>query len=308
MQSSLNRSALLLNLSSFVLVIGITVIPARAEECEGEKPVAALKLNVSRSSPLDLEISGDLPGVRPGSSRYIPREALLDLPQVTYTVNDDANFKGPTQVSGVPLEVLISALSAAPKTDMVIAICSDLYHANYPRAYVSAHHPLLVLEINGKPPSEWPEDSEGYGLNMGPFLITHEKFKPSFQVLSHSDEPQIPWGVVRIEFRNEAKTYAAITPQGPYANSKQVQNGFRIAQQNCFRCHNNGREGGQKAGHPWQALAAWALASPEYFAAYVRNPKQKNANSHMPANPSYDDATLEALAAYFRTFQTEEKP
>jgi len=54
--------------------------------------------------------------------------------------------------------------------------------------------------------------------------------------------------------------------------------------------------------------AAWALASPEYFAAYVRNPKQKNANSHMPANPSYDDATLEALAAYFRTFQTEEKP
>lgn len=308
MQSSLDRLGLILSFFFSILVIGIAVISARAHKSTSAKPVPALNLNLSRSSPLDLEISGDLIGAPPGSTRYLPRAALLALPQVTYTVADDANFKSPTQVSGVLLEVLAAALSAAPKTDMVIALCRDLYHANYPRSYISGHHPVLVLEINGKPPEEWPKDSEGYGLDMGPFLISHAKFDPSFRVLSHSDEPQIPWGVVRIEFRNEVKTYAAITPRGPRANSKQVQDGFRIAQQNCFRCHNNGREGGQKASRPWQVLATWAVASPEYFAAYVRNPKQKNPKSHMPGNPGYDDATLQALTAYFRTFQSQEKP
>ena len=32
---------------------------------------------------------------------------------------------------------------------MVVAICDDGYRANYPRDYLVAHHPVLVLQVNG---------------------------------------------------------------------------------------------------------------------------------------------------------------
>src|SRR5579859_6798004 len=107
----------------------------------------SLALHTQRMSPSDLELGGEIVGLPPGAIRYITRDDLLTLPQVTYTVADDANFAGPTEVSGVPLEELTSRLAAAPKSDMAVAICSDQYRANYPHAYVIAHHPLLVLKI-----------------------------------------------------------------------------------------------------------------------------------------------------------------
>jgi mono/diheme cytochrome c family protein len=294
-----------------VLFLGISLIvgvPGRAQQTSKRKEDVAITLNVTRSSPFDLEVAGDLAGIAHGSARYITRENLRALPQVSYTVSDDANFKGPTKVSRVLLEVLAKYVGANPKSDMVVAICSDRYRSNYPASYITEHHPLLVLQINGRPPSAWPRDSEYHGFDMGPYLISHEKFVPSFRVLSHSDEPQIPWGVVRIEFRDEVKTFSAIAPMGSQASSPQVQDGFRIAKQNCFRCHNNGSEGGLKAGRPWEVLSVWASASPEYFAGYVRNPRQKNPKAQMPSNPNYDDATVQALTAYFRTFQSKGTP
>jgi mono/diheme cytochrome c family protein len=143
---------------------------------------------------------------------------------------------------------------------------------------------------------------------MGPYMISHPKFAPSFKVLSHSDEPQIPWGVIRLEFRDEKTVFGAIAPQGPHASDSGVQDGFRIAKQNCFRCHNAGSEGGQKSGRPWEMLGGKAEASPKEFAAYVRSPKSQNPKAQMPGNPGYDDATLAALTAYFRTFAAAPKP
>ncbi len=292
---------------SLVSLLTCAILSNAQMSTKSRSPVAVI-LSPTRNSPLDLEVAGDLVATPAGSILYVSRENLLALPQVSYTVDDDANFRGTTQISGVPLEVLAAYLSAAPKSDLVTAHCSDRYQANYPLAYISAHHPLLVLTVNGQPPGAWPKDSEGHGFYMGPYLISHPKFVPSFRIRSHSDEPQIPWGVVRIEFRNEGKAFAAIEPRGPHASKQQVQDGFRIAQQNCFRCHNVGTDGGQKAGRPWRVLAVWATASPENFAAYVRNPKSKNPKSQMPGNPNYDDATIAALLAYFRNFASQVKP
>lgn len=270
------------------------------------------KLRSARLSPLDLEIGGELAGLPAGTTRYITHEDLLSLPQTKYNVADDPNFTGPTQITGVPLEELFRDLGANPDSDLIVAICGDQYRANYPQSYIAAHHPLLVLSVNGKPPSEWPKDAEGHGSDMGPYMISHSRFTPSFTILAHHDEPQIPWGVVRLEFRHAKTVFGSIAPQGPRAAEPQVQNGYRIAQQNCFRCHNLGEEGGQKAGRPWLGLSAWAIASPEYFAAYVRNPQGKHPDAQMPGNPGYDGATLRALIAYFQTFsspeQSEEKP
>jgi cytochrome c1 len=68
-----------------------------------------------------------------------------------------------------------------------------------------------------------------------------------------------------------------------------------------------GRYGGTKAERPWAVLSLWATTKPDYFAAYIRNPKSKNPKSQMPGFPEYDDATVQALSAYFRTFHEAAK-
>jgi mono/diheme cytochrome c family protein len=264
-------------------------------------------LRVARTSPSDLEVGGELAGLSPGAARYITRDDLLALPQLKYTVTDDSNFTGPTEISGVSLDELTRQLGAAPESDLVVAVCDDRYRANYSRAYVVAHHPLLVLEVNGHSPGGWPKDSGGHGYDMGPFMISHPKFLPSFKILSPMDEPQIPWGVVRLEFRSEKEVFGAIAPRGPHAGESAVQVGYRIAEQNCYRCHSAGSEGGQKSGLSWQLLSTWAAGSPDFFAAYVRDPRAKNPQAQMPGNPAYDDATISALTRYFQTFSAKGK-
>lgn len=261
-----------------------------------------------RQLPSDLEVSGALAGLPPESTRYLTREELLAMPQVRFTVTDDTNFTGPTKIRGVKLEDLMREVGASSASGMVVAICDDGYRANYPRAYLMAHHPVLVLGVNGKPPSGWPKDSQDHKFDMGPYMISHAKFTPSYKILSHSEEAQIPWGVVRIEFREEKVVFGAIAPRGPRARDREVRDGYRIAQQNCLHCHNAGREGGQKSGRSWESLSAFAAASPKDFAAYIRAPLAKNSRAQMPGNPQYDDATLAALTAYFRTFSEQARP
>lgn len=288
----------------------VAILPAQIA-ASGQAPgPATLTLHATRTSPLDLEVGGELAGSPLSSTRYITRDDLLALPQTTFVVKNDANFTGPTEVSGVLLEELIRKLGAVPKSDMVVAICDDQYRANYPQAYIAAHQPLLVLRVNGQPPAAWPKDAEGHGQFMGPYMISHRKFLPSFKASAYGDEAQIPWGVVRLEFRDESAVFEAITPRGPGAGDEAVQHGYWIARQNCFRCHNNGNEGGTKAGRPWLVLSAWATASPDYFAAYVRNPQAKNGHAQMPGNPEYNDKIIAALTAYFQTFSVpaQQKP
>ena len=112
---------------------------------------------------------------------------------------------------------------------------------------------------------------------------------------------------MRIEFREEKTVFGAIAPRGPHAQDRAVQDGFRIAQQNCYRCHNSGREGGQKRAVRGSRSARWRQRSPKDFAAYIRAPLAKNPQAQMPGNPQYDDATLAALTAYFQTFSKRRK-
>lgn len=266
----------------------------------GEAPPGAGLFHASRRAASDLEIGGAIVGVPAGASRYVSYDDLLKLPQVSYTVSDDTNFPETTEISGVALDRLASSLGAAPGSNLVVAICDDKYRTNYPPSYIAAHHPVLVLKVNGQSPANWPKAHDGQSL--GPYLISHPKFTPSFQVLSHTDEPQIPFAVHRIEFRDQREVLGAIEPRGAFAKDSTVWKGYRIAQQNCYRCHNMGAEGGQMAGRPWQVLAAWAAAGPEHFSNYVRHPQAVNAAARMPGNPQYDDATIEALRAYFSTF------
>ena len=137
---------------------------------------------------------------------------------------------------------------------------------------------------------------------MLPYVISHPDFKPSFKVLAHEDEPQIPYGVVRIELRKESEVFGAIRPPGKWAADSAVEMGYVIARQDCFRCHNMGAEGGTMAGRTWLQLAKMASTDPARFRAIVRNPAAVSPGATMPPQPGYDDATLDALTAYFRIF------
>jgi mono/diheme cytochrome c family protein len=257
-------------------------------------------LHLGRSSPDDLEVGGELANLPPGSTRYIRYEDLLHLPQETYTVSDDSNLAAKTDVGGVALETLAQVLGESSADSLIVAICDDQYRANYPRDYVAAHHPLLVLRMNGKPHGQWPPALEGGTL--APYLISHPFFKPAFKVLSHQDEPQIPYGVIRIEFRRESVVFGAIRPQGQSPANSPVEQGYMIARQDCFRCHNMGAEGGTKAGRSWLKLAELAAQNGPRFRQTIRNPVAVNPKATMPAHSDYDDATLNALTAYFKAF------
>src|SRR3954467_11067357 len=100
-----------------------------------------------RTSRGDLELGGDLAGVPPGETRYVRYEDLLRVPQETYAVSDDSNFRGKTEISGVALSTLVQTMGKS--ADMIVAICYDQYRANYPKDYVAGHTPLLVPRTNG---------------------------------------------------------------------------------------------------------------------------------------------------------------
>jgi cytochrome c553 len=246
-------------------------------------------LHPSRQAPTDLEI---------GSGQFISYQDLLHLPQVSFTTSDDTNFPVPAHVSGVPLEQLKRALGS--DADMMVVTCADGYRSNYPASYVAAHHPVLVLTVDGKAQQDWPKIHEG--SQLGPYVIANPNFKPSFKILSYSDEARIPFQVVRLDFRSESQVFGAIAPHGDFAPSSPVTDGYRIAEQNCYRCHNMGAEGGHMASIPWPVLGAMAKTSPDFFARYVRNPQALNPRSRMAASPGYDDQTIAALEAYFSTF------
>jgi mono/diheme cytochrome c family protein len=257
------------------------------------------KMRAQRSSPTDLELSGDLAGVPRGESRFLTREDLLAISQPMTISPDDGNFKQSTQVRGVPLEDLIHELRV-PSNDMLLADCKDKYQAHYDRRYLANYHPVLVTALNGTPLRNSGDD------DYGPYMIAHVNFKMAAKAPALNDEPQIPWGVVRLRFRDEKSVVGSIAPGGPHANDSAVQAGYKIAQQNCFRCHNSGAEGGLKSGVAWMVLGAMAANSPDFFTEYVRDPRAKNPKTQMAASPEYDDATMGALIAYFRTFAPAE--
>jgi hypothetical protein len=67
---------------------------ASATALPADRSIPVAKLRAARQSSFDLEIGGELAGLQPGATRYIMREDLLTLPQVTYIVTDDSNFTG----------------------------------------------------------------------------------------------------------------------------------------------------------------------------------------------------------------------
>ena len=284
-------------------LLALTTLCASASLCatsNASAQASRVPLHRTRQSITDLELGGALAGVPRGQTRFVSFADLSRLPLETYTVTDDRGLGKSVRITGLPLEKLPALLGAAPGANMVTALCSDAYAAHYPASYFHDHHPLLVMRLDGKPSTQWRVLSSGD--SMGPYLVSHPSFTPAFRILSHSDEAQVPWGVVRLDFEPEQQVYGPIQPFGPHAHDPLVQQGYIIARQNCFRCHARNGEGGLKSNRPWDVVARRSATDPQYFDAYVRNPQRLNPAARMEGTPKYDDATLRALRAYFKPF------
>ncbi|NYF91694.1 hypothetical protein RBB79_18705 [Tunturiibacter empetritectus] len=284
----------------------IVVFAACLALLAANSPSSGPPLLMERSAPSDLEITGMAAGVTPGTVRYISYERLLTLPQTTVTVIGDDNFRELPQqklaVTGIYLDVLESSLRALPGSDLLIALCSDGYRATYPRDYVKTHRPILALKINGLPVETWV--ARTHNDDPGAYFITHAGFTPSFSVLSFQEIPKIPAKVTRLEFGTSQQVYGAISPHQRDAANPQVIDGFRIARQHCYRCHNIGSYGGTKAGKEWHTLGSFASSSPAIFERYLRDPKSVDPKSTMSCDPQLGEPAAKALQAYFQTFAT----
>ncbi len=262
-----------------------------------------LPLHEKRASASDLKLSGTLPGVPKNAVRFVSYSDLLKLQQVTLTVSNDSNFKGKTEISGVYLEQLLRTLAVADKGTLISAICDDGYEGHYSSEYRTAHHPILVLRVNGEQPSK--KSRRGDDGNYGPYLVSQASFVPRFKVFAYTEEAQNPNGVLELRFEKETKVTEATKPPGEFAAGSLQLGGYRIARENCLRCHNTGAYGGHKSGKSWEALEHIAQANPSTFVRYIRDPRSINALAQMPGFPEYDSATLSALTAYFQTFVSE---
>ena len=75
-----------------------------------------LSLRDSRTSPTDLQLSGDVPGTIDYAGRYVAYNELLKLPQVTFTVTDDSNFPGKAEIKGVYLDEVLRIFGIPMRT------------------------------------------------------------------------------------------------------------------------------------------------------------------------------------------------
>jgi mono/diheme cytochrome c family protein len=273
---------------------------AIAQEKPGQEK---LPMHIKRMAADDLKLSGELPGLPANAVRFVSYSDLLTLPQVAFTVTDDPNFSRKGEISGIYLDELLRVLNISGNNTLIAAICDDKYEGHYPVEYRAAHHPILVLRLNGKRLGQSKRTADGG--SYGPYLVSHPSFVSRYRTLAHPEEAQIPNGVLELRFEKEDAVLNAIQPPGNFAADSPQMAGYLIAKENCFRCHNAGAYGGQKAGVSWQSLAGIAYRKPTYFTAYIKDPASQSPYAEMPSFPDYDDATLTALAAYFRTFAPE---
>jgi len=292
---------------AFLIALGCGGLLAAA----GQSGSRRLALHAARSLPSDLEITGAVPGVPRGESRFVTREFLLSLPRVSVHIDRNDDFPAVTKpgvtVGGVYLDVLAKRLGARVAAQSAIeALCIDGYAAAFPAGYIWIHRPILVLTVDGISPHDWSANSHGY--DAGPYFIAYEHFVPHFKVLSHEDRPLEPDQMNKLLFTTKDRLYAGIEPKedrDPAKRASPVVSGFRIARQNCFRCHNTGEFGGSQSGLSWRKLEKVARDRPDYFSQWIYDPRTIDPNSKMPANRDYDKATLDAITRYFAVLGTE---
>jgi cytochrome c2 len=268
----------------------------------GFVPARALDLHAARSSPLDLALTGRIPGIAAGGTRYARWADLRALPTTRLSI-DGEFVPGPQVLTVVFLADLWKALSPGPGADTLLATCSDGYTSVFTTGFIARYQPFLVLEINGRGPADWPP--AGLKFNPGPYVITVSAgLVPG--VAGYPDvEHKKPWGVTTLEAASYADRYRGAY-SGKWASlSPAAEKGRETWINSCASCHRGpeGTFGGTKADPPFQVVAAFARYDRGFFMKYVRDPKSLVPSAKMEPHPRYTDAELSDLIEFITADQ-----
>ncbi len=259
---------------------------------------APLSASATRSSAQDLEVTAVAADGTVSPPRYYSYEQLSTLPQVTVQTEKDPNTGKSATYTGVLVSNLFAAFGATPQQDVLGMTCYDHYTQYYDADYDAKHQPILLLKFDGLPPAKWPQTDQN--TPQGPYSVVYQKFVPSETIYGYVQPPRIPFGVVKAQLLSRSQAYGPFAPK-TNATDPQVQKGYTIAMGSCISCHNAGDQGGTMAMRPWSILAIYAATNSDHFRSYVVNPQKFNPTTKMPAHPTFDDKTLDALQAYFKT-------
>jgi hypothetical protein len=251
----------------------------------------------TRTSSQDLEVFDIQADGSASAPRYYRYEQLLALPLITVKTAKDPNTQQPATYTGVYFNDLVRGLQSSAEQTVLGANCYDGYQQYYDSDYDKKHHPIFLLKYDGKAPAEWPKSE--HDSPMGPYCVVHESFQPLETVYGYTEAPRIPFGIVSVELTSYALSLGKFDAPDPH--NSEVMKGQKIAVGSCVSCHNNGSAGGKMAQRPWQVLAANAVYNSDYFRQYVVDPQKFKPNVAMPAHPTFDSATLDALQTYFKT-------
>jgi hypothetical protein len=256
-----------------------------------------LTSSLTRTRSQDLEVFDIQADGSASAPRYYRYEQLLALPLITVKTAKDPNTQQPATYTGVYFNDLVRGLQSSAEQTVLGANCYDGYQQYYDSDYDKKHRPIFLLKYDGKPPAEWPKSE--HDSPMGPYCVVHQNFQPLETVYGYTEAPRIPFGIVSVELTSYALSLGKFDAPDPH--NSEVMKGQKIAVGSCVSCHNNGSAGGKMARRPWQVLAANAVYNSDYFRQYVVDPQKFKPNVAMPAHPTFDSATLDALQTYFKT-------
>jgi len=259
--------------------------------------LSGMEVHPDRATPLDLEVT--MAGANPASKikGYVRRDDLVSLSPTTQNLSGVFG-RGEWSIRSVSLESVWAALSPDPSADLLIATCADGYISVFPKEFVTKYQPVLVLEINGCGPQDWPPP--GLRYNPAPYVIlVSDQIVPGVADLLDPMHKR-PWAVTKIEFGPRTDTFAQLYEGKRAALSGPAREGREIWIHSCASCHRGpgGSFGGTKSDRPFEVLAAHATHNPEFFRRYVRNPQSVVTGAKMQAHPHYTDQHLAALIAF----------
>jgi len=259
---------------------------------------ASLQASETRQDWHDLEvITLDSQG-NPAKTVYYSYDQLLTLPTVTVKTDRDPNTKTPATYTGIYISDLFEAFGADASFDVIGAKCFDRSKQYYDRDYVAKHRPILLLKFDGNVPRDWPHSEQGN--KFGPYCVVHESFSPAETIYGYVEQPRrSPYGVFSLELTRFSESLGLFTPKKGRSDPE-VMKGQKIAIGSCISCHNFGKAGGHAADAPFFLLAAKATTSEDSFRKKVIDPRSMSPTSNMPAYPTFDDNTFNALEAYFK--------
>lgn len=261
------------------------------------RSAAQLPLHNQRSSPDDLEITGQIEGLAPGHSRYARWSDLSALPTKKMVLTGEF-VPGAQEVTIVFLSDLWTALPHLRNADTLLASCTDGYASIYRLPFIESYRPFLILAINGVGPDRWPPP--GLTFNPGPYVISvSADIVPAVSTLLDASHKR-PWGVVKIEVTTAIVALAGILKDPWGSLDAPTNEGREIWINSCASCHRGPPQTfeGTKSDRTFGQLVSLAAKNPAYFRRYVRDPKSLVPTAKMEPHPHYTEVQLDALIAF----------